>query len=119
MHALDRLRLAVVHTRELSAKHRTGRQRGDLHLGDPYVDAELRSAVDLVGGIQALGGRANQLEVLWILERDAAWQRQRSRLVDQRAVPEAAAGRSMDHLAPRSVASARVDLPCLRRGGHQ
>src|SRR5262249_56548826 len=102
MHALDRLRLAVVHARKLAAEHWASRHRGDLHAGDLYVDAELRGAIDLVGGVQALGGRADQLEVLRLLERNIAWQRQRSRLVDQRAIAEAAAGRSMDHLAPRS-----------------
>src|SRR6266498_647693 len=119
MHALDRLRLAVAHACELAAEHRTSRHCGNLHAGDLYVDAELRGAVDLVGGVQALGWRADKLEVLRILDRDVAWQRQRSRLVDQRAVAEAAAGRSMDHLAPRSMAGVRIDLPCLRRGGDQ
>src|SRR6266511_4357476 len=119
MHALDRLRLAVAHACELAAEHRTSRHCGSLHAGDLYVDAELRGAVDLVGGVQAFGWRADQLEVLRILEPNVAWQRQRSRLVDERAVAEAAAGRPMDHLAPCSMAGVRVDLPYLRRGSHQ
>src|SRR5262245_23811224 len=74
MHPFDPFRLAVVHARDRAAEHRTSCHRGDLHAGDLYVDAKLRGAVDLIGGVQALGGRADQVEVFRVLELDLTWQ---------------------------------------------
>ena len=119
VHALDRLCLAVVHAREPAAEHGTGRHGGDLHPGDLHVDAELRCAVDLVGAVEPLRGRADQLEVLRVLERDRARHPQKNRGVHEGAVAQAAAGRPVDHLAPGGVARARIDVPGLRGGGHQ
>src|SRR5207253_3159403 len=103
--------LAVVHARELAAEHGTGRHGGDLHPGDLHVDAELRRAVDLVGAVEPLRGRADQLEVFRVLEWDRARHRQKNRGVHQGAVAHAAADTSM----VRAVAPARRNCSQLPR----
>ncbi len=69
-HSLDRFRLAVVDADHLAADHRTRGDRGDLHPRQPDVDAVHRGAVDLGRRIEPLCGRADQDEVLRVLERD-------------------------------------------------
>src|SRR6267154_5646727 len=64
--------LGIVDARELATEHGTGGHRGELHAGEPHVDAELCGAVDLVGSIEPLRRRADQLEVLRVLEGDVA-----------------------------------------------
>ena len=69
-HASDRFRFAIVDARQFAADHRAGRHGGDLHARDFDVDPKLRLAVHLVGRVEALGGRADQLEVFWVFQRD-------------------------------------------------
>ena len=68
-HALDGLGGRVVDALQLTTEHRRLRQRGDLHAGRTRVDAIDRRAVDLGRRVEPLGRRADQLEVLRILER--------------------------------------------------
>src|SRR2546430_12004753 len=81
-----------------------------------HVDAELRRAVDLVGAVEPLRGRADQLEVFRVLERDRARHRQKNRGVHEAAVAQAAAPDPLDHLPPGAVTPARLDLPGLPAG---
>jgi hypothetical protein len=62
--ALDRQCRAVVDMGELAAENRASRDCGDLHAGNFDIDAELRLAINLVGGIETLGRRSDQLKIL-------------------------------------------------------
>ena len=119
LHARNGLRLGVVDARDLAAEHGTGGHRGELHAGEPHVDAELCRAVDLVGSIESLRRRADQLEVLGVLEGHAARHGKERGAVDESTVRQAAAGRSVHHHAVRRTTRAGLDLPGLRRGGHE
>ena len=118
-YALDRLRPAVVEARELAAEHRTRGHRRDLQPREAHVDAELSRAVDLGAAVETLGGRADQLEILGILEHDPARHRQRRRLVHKGAVGERAAGRRVDHGTLHGATGTRVHIPSLSRSRHQ
>ncbi len=80
-HALDGLRLAVIEASYLASEDRTRGDRGDLHPWQPHVDAKLRRAVYFCRSIEPLGGRADELEVFRVLERDLRGQRQLCGLV--------------------------------------
>ena len=116
VHAFDGQRRAVVDALQFAAQHRAGGDGADRHARHLHVDAVDRRAVDLLGRIEPLGRRADQLEVLGILERDLLRRRQRRRLVDQRAVGERAPGRLVDHLAVLGAAGVEIDTPLVRRG---
>ena len=131
VHAFDGQRLAVVDAFQLAAQHRTGGDGADLHARHLHIDAVDRRAVDLVGRVEPLGRRADQLEVLGILERDLLRRRQRRSLVDQRAVGERAPGRpwitlpfsarqvlrSTPHwFAAAAISMVRAVAPARRRG---
>src|SRR6266571_2576635 len=86
---------------------------------EPHVDAELRRAVDLLRRVEPLHGRADQLEVLGVLEGHAARHRKERGAVDESTVRQTAAGRSVHHHAVRGTTRAGLDLPGLGRGGHE
>ena len=116
-HALDRARRRLVHRFRLAAEHRRDGDRRDLHARQLGVDAELGAAVDLVRRVQPLGRRADQGEVLRILQRHAVGRRHRQGGggVHQLAVAQAArAGRVRDHAVPRP-AGGGIDAPLLGR----
>ena len=115
----DRLCLAVVDADQLATDHGTRGDGGDLHSRQLDVDAELRGPIHLPGGIEALGRRADQLEVLRVPERDLRWDRQLRGPVRQYAVGElAAGGRVRDDSSPR-LARSLIDLPRLGCRGHE
>ncbi len=102
-HALDRHRLAVVDAFELAAKDGTCRDGREFHAGDHCVDAELGLAVHLLRRVETLGGRADEGEVLGVLERDLVGHRQLRRRVDQSSVIDRLPGRR-DHCTLFGVA---------------
>ena len=117
MHALHGCRLGFVHRLELAARHGTNRNGRDLHAGQSHIDAVLCLPVNLVRRVEPLGGRADQLEVLGVLEHDFVGRgnRQRCRPFRERAVVEPAAGRVVDNVAGFRAAGRGVDAPGLRR----
>ena len=103
-HALDRARRRLVQRFRLAAEHRRDGDRRDPHARQLGVDAVIGAAVDLVGRVQPLGRRADQGEVLRILQRDAVGRRHRQRggVVHQLAVAQAAEPAwSQDHAVLR------------------
>ncbi len=118
-HARDGHRLGFVQSRDLAAQDRARGDGGNLHSRQPHVDAELGLAVHLVRRVQPLGGRADQGEVLRILERHLVRHRQFGRFFGQRAIRERTAGRPVGHDAPLGPARRGVDVPRLGGGGDE
>ena len=119
MHALDGLRLALVDAGQLATEHGTRGDGGDLHPGQAHVDAVLRSALYFCWSIEPLGRRADQREVLRILERDLRGHRQLCGPVDERAIHERTTGGRVGHDAPVRPARRRIDVPGLRCRGDE
>ncbi len=116
-HAGDRLGLAVVHAGDLPPHHRARGQGGDLEARQPDVDAVLRRSVHLLRGVEPLGRRADQLEVLRILELHVGGDRQLGRGIGQLAVAQFFAGVRYGSIF--RLARGRIDVPALGRGGDQ
>ena len=114
-HALDRLGGRIIHALHAAAEDRRLGKRGDLHAGRPGVDAVHRRPVDLAGCVQALGRRADQLEILRPLQRHAFGERHAGGLGGKLAIAGLPAGRRMNHLAALRAARCRVDFPALCR----
>ena len=70
-HALDGLGGRIIDALHAAAEHGRLRERRDLHARRPNVDAKNGRAVDLRRRVQTLGRRADELEILRSLERDA------------------------------------------------
>ncbi len=90
-HAGDCLRLLLVDSTDFAAQDRARSHRCDQHPRQPHVDPVLRRSVHLARRVEPLGRRAEQREVLRVLERDLVGHRQRRRLGGQHAIGEGAA----------------------------
>ena len=112
-HAGHRLRLRFIDRDELAAEGRRDRHDGELHSRRPAVDAELRAAVDLAGGVEAPMRCSDQFEIGRLFERDLLGHRQLRGGIHQLAIAELAAGGPVhDHTLFR-VTGGRVDVPTL------
>ena len=119
LHARDLPGGAVIDLADLAAEHRAGRERGELHAGQHRVDAVDRLAVGLVGRIKALQRRADQREILGILERHVLGRGLAARRKRQRAIGKLASALAMRDLAIRCLAATGLDLPLLGCGLYQ
>ena len=114
-----RLRLRFIDRDELSAEGRRNRHDRELHSRRPAVDAELRAAVDLAGGVETPMRRSDQLEIGRLFERDVLGHRQLRGGIHQLAIAELAAGGAVhDHTLFRATGG-RVDVPTLSGCTHE
>ncbi len=118
-HALDGLCRRLIEALHASAGHRRLRERCDLHAGRARVDAIDRSAVDLCGGIEPLGRRADQLELVWRFQRDTSCRWHFRSVVGELAICQLTSGRHMDHLAVLRAAGFCIDAPAIGGGRDQ
>jgi hypothetical protein len=118
-HARNGARGLVVHRGQHAAQRGAGLDRGHLHARHAHVEAELRLAVDLVGGVHAAQRLADELEVLRLLQRHLARHRQPCGRAGERAEAELPAGGRVAHHAARHGAALGVDLPLRGGRSHQ
>ena len=116
LHALDFFGSAVVNLRDPAAKHRTGLQRCELHVGQYRIDAVDGLAVDFVRGIEPLQRPADQHEILRVLQRDILWRHLAARRERQRTIGKLAPAVLVQDLAVGGSAAYRLDLPLFRGG---
>ena len=98
---------------ELAAEGRRNRHDRELHSRRPAVDAELRAAVDLAGGVEAPMRGSDQFEIGRLFERDFLRHRQLRSGIHQLAIAELAAGGLVHDHALLRVTAGRVDVPAL------
>ena len=118
-HALDGLGRRIVDALHATAEHRRLRQRRDLHARRPNVDAIDGRSVDLRRCVQPLGRRADELEILRPLERDAFGDRHAGGIGGKLAVFDASPGRRVQHFTALRAAGRRIDVPALGRRRHE
>ena len=112
-HAHDGFGFAVIDADQLAAHDGTRCDRGDLHSGQPDVDAILRRTVHLRRGVEALGGCSDQLELPRILQGDLRRHRKLRGRVGERAVRQLAAGRGVRDDSPVRSTRRWIYLPGL------
>src|SRR6266511_2439195 len=118
-HAGHRLCAVRVQAPQPTTEHRRPLDRGDQHPGHVHVDPEHCAPVHLRGRVEPRHPRADQPEVLRILERGVGRDGQRRRPRGERPVGQPPAGGDVDYRAALGAAGGAVDLPHLRRGGDQ
>ena len=118
-HALDGLGRRIVHALHAAAEHRRLRQRRDLHARRPSVDAVDGRSVDLRRRVEPLGRRADELEILRLLERHVFGHRHAGGVGGKLAIFDASPGRRVKHFAALRAAGRRIDVPALGRRRHQ
>ena len=113
------LHLVEVGAHDRAAEYRALRVRRVQHAGQLHVDAEQRLARDDLLIVDAGHARAEELEVLGILERRVRRRRERRGLRRELAVRRAALRRRMNHGALLRRALAGRHAPRLRGGGDE
>jgi hypothetical protein len=118
-HARHLLGAAVVDAAQLAADDGAGAHRRDLHLAGHDIDAIDGLAVDLVGRVEPLDRLADQLEVLFRLQRRIGGRLQPPRACGQRAVGRLAPAGVVIDDAVGGAAGRRLDAPARSGGLHE
>ena len=87
-HAFDGFGRRIVHVLDATAEDRRLRKGRDLHAWRPNIDAIDSRSVDLRWCVETLGRGADELEILWLLERHAFGDRHAGRVGGKFAIFE-------------------------------
>jgi len=105
-HTLDRLGRGIVDALDAATEHRRLRQCRDLHTRGTSVDAIGCGAIDLPRQVEPLRWRADQFEILRLLERHLVGDRQAGRIGGKPSVRQASSRRIAWSTLPMFCATA-------------
>ncbi len=119
-HARHRLRLRLIE-RERACRRRSGEvaTTANLHPGSRLSMPNFALPSTLPARVEPPVRRADQLEIARLLERHVLGHRQLRGGIHELRHSRAAAGRRVHDRAILRAAGGRIDIPALRRGGHE